>query len=361
MNDVTVLEHSQTALDIRAQVNRIQEVMKEVMIKGTHYGTVPGCGDKPTLLKAGAEKLMMTFRLAVDPEVEDLSDTYTRRYRVRTRVTSQATGMFLGTGIGECASDEEKYAWREAVCQEEYDATDPSLRREKWKRNQKTPVLQVHTNPSDVANTILKMAKKRSLVDGVLTVTGASDIFTQDIEDMPEEILGSGKLAHAAQSSEMCVPNYGPDAGKPFGQVEKKHLEMYLDGAMRSILDPKKANFMRKNEEMRDALKVEIAKREHPLVQPETTVQGDGAGVGKVLSAETPKDSDAPAPQQDDVFTAASLMVDYQTIIAERLTPEDIHMCWDAARESPVLDKAQKAELYKLVQARLKKVANVGK
>lgn len=269
--EIDTMEHSQTALDIRAQVNRIQEVMKEVMLKGTHYGTVPGCGDKPTLLKAGAEKLMMTFRLAVDPEVEDLSDTYTRRYRVKTRFTSQATGMFLGTGVGECASDEEKYAWREAVCREEYDATDPSLRREKWKRNLKIPVLQVHTNPSDVANTILKMAKKRSLVDGVLTVTGASDIFTQDLEEMPEELRGNGHAAQSkpAPSNELCVPNYGPDAGKPFSQVETKHLQMYLEGALRSITDPKKANFLRKNEEMYDALKAEIEKREQPA-EPHT-------------------------------------------------------------------------------------------
>ena len=39
-------------------------------------------------------------------------------------------------------------------------------------------------NPQDLANTILKMAKKRSFVDGILTVTGASRIFTQDIEDI---------------------------------------------------------------------------------------------------------------------------------------------------------------------------------
>ena len=260
--DVTVIEQAQTALDIRAQVNRIQEVMKEVMIRGTHYGTVPGCGDKPTLLKAGAEKLMMTFRLALDPEVEDLSDAYTRRYRVRTRVTAQSTGAFLGTGVGECASDEEKYAWREAVCREEFDATDPSLRREKWKRNLKAPLLQVHTNPADVANTILKMAKKRSLVDAVLTVTGASDIFTQDIEDIPEEILNRGTSVKGESSTEWHVPNYGPDAGKPFSQVKTEHLKNYLDGAERSILDPKKANFLQKNEAMRDALKLEIEKRE---------------------------------------------------------------------------------------------------
>ncbi len=282
--ELATIEHSQTALDIRSQVNRIQEVMKEVMIKGTHYGTVPGCGDKPTLLKPGAEKLMMTFRLAVDPEIEDLSDTYTRRYRIKTRVTSQATGVFLGTGVGECASDEEKYAWREAVCREEYDATDPSLKREKWRRNQSTPVLQVHTNPSDVANTILKMAKKRSLVDAILTVTGASDIFTQDIEEMPEELRGNGHAAQpraATTSNEMCVPNYGPDAGQPFSQVKTEHLKDYLAGAMRSITDPKKARFLKKNEEMYDALKAEIDKREQPAgevkdaaQQPQETTSG---------------------------------------------------------------------------------------
>lgn len=281
--ELATIEQAQTALDIRSQVNRIQEVMKAVMIKGTHYGVVPGCGDKPTLLKAGAEKLMMTFRLAVEPEVEDLSDAYTRRYRVKTRFTSQATGVFLGAGVGECASDEEKYAWREAVCREEYDAADPSLRREKWKRNQKAPVLQVHTNPSDVANTILKMAKKRSLVDGVLTVTGASDIFTQDLEEIPEELRGNGQATQhkgAEQSqNEVCTPNYGPEPNVPLSQVSDKHLHAYYEGAERAIKDPKKANFLQRNEAMRDALKAEITKREQATKAPEQAAHGEASTV----------------------------------------------------------------------------------
>jgi len=66
-NDVMIWE------DIQTQVNAIQEVMKHVMKNNTHYGTIKGCGDKPTLLKPGAEKIMMTFKLACDPQVEDLS------------------------------------------------------------------------------------------------------------------------------------------------------------------------------------------------------------------------------------------------------------------------------------------------
>src|SRR3990167_2002023 len=59
-----------SAQDVRAQVNLIQEIMKEVMHKDEHYGVVPGTGTKPTLLKAGAEKLCLTFRLAPDYEIE---------------------------------------------------------------------------------------------------------------------------------------------------------------------------------------------------------------------------------------------------------------------------------------------------
>ncbi|MCX7654868.1 MAG: hypothetical protein N2Z58_09375, partial [Fervidobacterium sp.] len=39
------------------------------------------------------------------------------------------------------------------------------------------------SNPLGNANTILKIAKKRSHVDAVLTGLGASNVFTQDIED----------------------------------------------------------------------------------------------------------------------------------------------------------------------------------
>jgi len=50
-----------------------------------------------------------------------------------------------------------------------------------------------HDNPADYYNTVLKMAKKRAHVDAILTATAASDIFTQDVEDMPEVIPGAKK------------------------------------------------------------------------------------------------------------------------------------------------------------------------
>ncbi len=181
-----------TAVDIRAQVNRIQEVMKTVMQEGQHFGKIPGAGDKPTLLKAGAEKLMMTFRLAPEVEVEPLFLQDAIGYRVKVKLNT-FDGRFVGSGVGECSSLEEKYKWRAAVCDEEFEATPVDQRRTKFskKYGKVDKIKQVRTNPADQANTILKMAKKRALVDATLTCLAASDIFTQDIEDMDPETLGN--------------------------------------------------------------------------------------------------------------------------------------------------------------------------
>lgn len=205
-----------TAKEVRAQVNLVQDVMKAVMQNGTHYGKIPGCGDKPTLLKPGAEKLASTFRLAISPEVEDMSTKDAIRYRIRAMISHQVSGAFLGAGVGECSSNEEKYCWRNAVCQEEYADTPEDRRRIKYKSSygKVQKVNQVRTNPADLANTVLKMAKKRALVDGILTVCGASDIFTQDIEDMPEELLHADK-PKAQQPIQAPVQATQPEGPEP--------------------------------------------------------------------------------------------------------------------------------------------------
>lgn len=189
---------SLTAADVQAQVNLMQDVMRSTMFEGTHYGKIPGT-NSVSLYKAGAEKLMATFRLAADPEVDDLSTDGEVHYRVKVKLLSPS-GVFLGAGIGECSSREDKYAWRAMVCQEEFDATAENRRRIKFSKYQGEveQKKQVRTNPSDVANTILKMAKKRAQVDAVITVTAASDIFTQDIEDLPDELRE--QVAEEAQS-----------------------------------------------------------------------------------------------------------------------------------------------------------------
>jgi hypothetical protein len=207
----------QSAAEIRAQVNLIQEVMRAVMKEGEHYGVIPGT-KKPSLWKPGSEILLSTFHIAIEPIVEDLSTDDVARFRVTTRATSIPTGAYLGSGIGEASSNEEKYKWRRAVCQEEFDATPEHRRRIKWGKDQRDRVYQiqqVRTEWADVANTVLKMAKKRSQIDVTLTVTAASDIFTQDIEDLPEELqheVADGEAASGAGSASQPAKPAAPVA-----------------------------------------------------------------------------------------------------------------------------------------------------
>ena len=187
-NELVTQNQNLSALEIRANVNLIQEVMKAVMKNGQHYGVVPGCGSKPTLLKAGSEKILSTFRIAVDPAIEDMSTSDEARYRVICKGIHIPTGAYLGSGVGECSSDEKKFKWRKAINDEEFNATPEDRRQEAFTYDGK--IKQIRTNIADIANTVLKMAKKRAQIDMTLTVTAASDIFTQDIEDIPAEVLG---------------------------------------------------------------------------------------------------------------------------------------------------------------------------
>lgn len=185
MNEIVQYQEPLTAVALRAQVNLVQEVMQAVMKRDTHYGTIPGT-PKPTLYKPGAEVLAATFRIAVSYKIEDLSTPDAVRYRVAAVGTHQTTGIVMGEGMGECSSNEEKYKWRKAINANEFSATPEDRRRVKYGKQYDTN--QVRTEPADLANTVLKMACKRAQVAMTLNVTAASDIFTQDIEDLPEEL-----------------------------------------------------------------------------------------------------------------------------------------------------------------------------
>lgn len=193
MNDVTKYERHalpMSAEQIRDHVNAIQRVMEAVMKKDVHYGVVPGT-DKPALFKPGAETLCKTFHIAPSFKVEDLSTAEYFRYRVTCIGTHQESGIVLGEGMGAASSMEEKYKWRRAVCDEEFELTEESRRRVKFgkKRDGGTyRVKQVRAEAADIDNTVLKMACKRASVAMVLNVTAASDIFAQDIEDLPDHL-----------------------------------------------------------------------------------------------------------------------------------------------------------------------------
>lgn len=206
--------------EIIEHVATVQKVMQAVMKgpskehpEGVHYGVIPGT-NKPTLLKAGAELLCMTFRISDAYHVEDLSTADTVRYRVTCTGSHQMTGTVLGTGMGEASSGEEKYKWLKAT-KTEWDNTPETMRRKKfgWNRQERKEyeILQVRTDPANLANTVLKMANKRAKMAMVLNVTAASDMFTQDLEDMEDRLR-----EHLADAGDAGDTTDGKAANKPY-------------------------------------------------------------------------------------------------------------------------------------------------
>lgn len=221
------VQYPLSAKGVVARVRLVQEVMKSVMKENTHYGVIPGC-QKPSLWKPGAEQLLVTFRIAPDdPKVEDLSTSDSIRYRV-TRA-GRANGELVAAGVGECSSDEEKYRWRRPICDAEYEATAEDRRRLKFKRDG-TSDKQVRTNPADVANTILKMADKRAIVAMTLLATAASDIFSQDLEDLPTEIAEGLEGGEAKEPIEPAKPKEGGAFVHIFVPVEVDEKSGSKDG-----------------------------------------------------------------------------------------------------------------------------------
>ena len=141
-------------VEAKARIAMLQEFVRDMMVEGSDFGFIPGCGSKPTLLKPGAEKLCDIFGFAKYIEVTNRLEEWDKgifAYEVKAVLTNKRTGLVEAEGIGCCNSREKKYKQQDSYT---------------------------------IVNTILKIAKKRALVDAVLSATRSSGLFTQDIEDM---------------------------------------------------------------------------------------------------------------------------------------------------------------------------------
>ena len=99
--------------ELVGQIQLIQQVMAQTMKDGEHYGTIKGCGNKPTLLKPGAEKLAFVFRLS--PEYQLTTKEFDKGHReisVTCSLKQIGSGTFLGQGVGCCSTMEAKYRYR---------------------------------------------------------------------------------------------------------------------------------------------------------------------------------------------------------------------------------------------------------
>ena len=206
-----------------SRVEKVHEVQKRVMKDGIHYGVIPGC-EKPTLLKAGAEILALTFKLDAEFEQEKEFDGEHLTVYSTCTLYHAPTGIRAGSGKSACSTKEEKYAYRHASrrCPECGNESVIKGRQEFgggwlcWKKKNgcgfKFPDgdKRIESQPEgkvpndripDCYNTVIKMADIRAHRAAILFTTAASDVFTQDMEETEPAVDNGSERPPPAQTA----------------------------------------------------------------------------------------------------------------------------------------------------------------
>lgn len=140
-----------TVEEARAYEDEMNRFIETALVSGRDYGKVP-YGTKPTLFKSGAEKIQAFLGLIARAEITNRIEDYSVgffSYEAKIFLVDH-NGVVRAEGVGICNTREGKY---------------------------------IKSSGYAVMNTVLKMAKKRALVDAVLNVAALSAKFTQDMED----------------------------------------------------------------------------------------------------------------------------------------------------------------------------------
>ncbi len=291
--------------DLIKSQNEMRDFIEQALEKDKDYGVIPGV-KKPTLLKPGAEKVTLGFGCVANPRILEREIDHDRavkwfkqkkvwnnahqgdrsfrwekeegesiglyRYVVQVDIVDQ-DGVVRGSGIGSCSSMESKYVDR----------------------------------PRDSENTILKMATKRGHVAAVLGTFGLSEQFTQDVEEMPRDMVSKEaapeKAAAPVSPLDKTWPNW-PNflyAKRPFREIPSEVLTEQL-GKSKATIEKARDRGDAKVVEMGERLVANIEavleiRRNEPAGQssePGSAKPAAAAPAPEQINAAEPEDDDLP-------------------------------------------------------------------
>ena len=244
---VTIPPAAMPALTIEQALvrrNQQREFIAQVLIKDQDYGEIPGT-KKDTLLKPGAEKLLMFFGLRPRFEAIQTVEDWTGKdfggepfFYYHQKCIVYRDGETMAEGDGSCNSRETKYRYRQGErkcpscraatiikgkaeygggwlcygrkggCGAKFKDGDAAIEGQQTGR-----VLNVDV--ADLTNTILKMAQKRALVAATLIGVNASEYFTQDMEDLPHTEATDGEVRDLTEEIRKPVQKSAPTTDHP--------------------------------------------------------------------------------------------------------------------------------------------------
>ncbi len=213
--------------EAQRRLQELQAFVQTAMVENEDFGTIPGT-DKPTLYQPGAQKLAEIYgfypHFVPTETVKDWERGFFY-FEYRCELRSRRDDSVVGEGLGSCNSRESKYAGRwvpegdvppgmnKAALQKRTGARWCFLsevpkgaelhklerqERTSKKKGTKYTVYKVvdeqflvpNADPYSLVNTLQKMGAKRSYVHAVIAATRSAGIFTQDVEDLPPEVIG---------------------------------------------------------------------------------------------------------------------------------------------------------------------------
>jgi hypothetical protein len=256
--------------EVKTACNYVKQLLDDVMKEDLHYGTIPGCGKKRALFKAGADKIKQALNLY--PEFEgwdspiDLGDGHVA-YRIKTTMRTIIGNVPVATGIGYCSSMEKKYRYTVG----ELTSTGNPVPPDYWTFRKTDPAKALkliggegfrvkkitssegaghweiciagepmeRIDIADVHNTVLKMAKKRSYVDCAITAASASDLLEQDTINEDDMTLedGGGATKNNREPNPKADAKPAPVKDKPANQPPDKGLSNEASAGRLDVFD----------------------------------------------------------------------------------------------------------------------------
>ena len=220
--------------EMKMKLDLVQQFFKGVMEKDLDYGIIPGT-QKPSLLKPGAEKLCELYGFA--PVVKDKRETrdFNTGYylaELTMQIVHRQSGAIIAEGVGEASSYESKYRFRWVFDSEVPKSVDKNgLIQKTFKGKNGSEYVKYRMENVDLIdqwNTVLKMAKKRALVDAVLSATRTSGIFSQSEDEMDAWIEGESEEKLQKQKPAPTTADerqtFAPAAGTGITDAQKNKI-----------------------------------------------------------------------------------------------------------------------------------------
>jgi len=185
VNIISTVKDTQVQNTLNA-ISNFQTIIKKQFKDNYHYGIIPGTQKKPTLLKPGAEVIITLLGLSTHYEILASTRDFEKEFfDYVIRCVLSKDGKPIAEGLGSANTLETKFIREEG-------------------------------KGAGQDNNVLKMAKKRALVDAALNVGSLSDVFTQDFDDLDLKDLNGNKASKNSEEYKLERPITAAQAKRMF-------------------------------------------------------------------------------------------------------------------------------------------------